>query len=397
MISNRSVLISCRPVEGLMIEAFWLQRLSACCCKPRSHRRRIVFRDQDRRRRRAGALSEDRRVPPAPVEDHQPRQVRGNRQDDDGESVRAGDDQRAGEPGEVESAGRDQPPARRPARAERGGREEAGAGRARVLFRLRHDPLDRGRQHAVADRDRAPAGDRQQPGHPQILDNVVVLLVPSQNPDGQYLVVDHWYKTKGTPFTRTYPDLYHKYVGHDDNRDWFMFTQKETRLALQIQNGYKPIITHDMHQMGSGGARIFVPPFDDPYDPNVHPILARASAGRAGDGGGAGVGRERRRRVAGALRPVGPGAAVHGLPRAAAHPHRDRERQPRRSADQPERRADGTAGHTLELPAAVPQQRLAAARHRGLRQHRRVRRHVARGEVPRRRGSRTSTRCTPTG
>ncbi|HET7696139.1 MAG TPA: M14 metallopeptidase family protein [Vicinamibacterales bacterium] len=107
----------------------------------------------------------------------------------------------------------------------------------------------------------------------QILDNVVVLLVPSQNPDGQYLVVDHWYKTRGTPFNRTYPDLYHKYVGHDDNRDWFMFTQKETRLAVQIQNRYKPIITHDMHQMGSGGARIFVPPFDDPYDPNVHAIL----------------------------------------------------------------------------------------------------------------------------
>jgi hypothetical protein len=109
----------------------------------------------------------------------------------------------------------------------------------------------------------------------QILDNVVVLLVPSQNPDGQYLVIDHWYKTKGTPFARTYPDLYHKYVGHDDNRDWFMFTQKETRLAIDIQNTFKPIITHDMHQKGSGGARIFVPPFDDPYDPNVHPIIAQ--------------------------------------------------------------------------------------------------------------------------
>jgi hypothetical protein len=116
----------------------------------------------------------------------------------------------------------------------------------------------------------------------QILDNVVVLLVPSQNPDGQYLVIDHWYKTKGTPFTRTYPDLYHKYVGHDDNRDWFMFTQKETRLAVGIQNKYKPIITHDMHQKG-GGARIFVPPFDDPYDPNVHPIIAQGiiTAGQA--------------------------------------------------------------------------------------------------------------------
>src|SRR3990167_4139768 len=76
----------------------------------------------------------------------------------------------------------------------------------------------------------------------QILDNVVVLLVPSQNPDGQYLVLDHWYKTKGTPFNRVYPDLYHKYVGHDDNRDWFMFTQKETRMNIElVQNKYKPI------------------------------------------------------------------------------------------------------------------------------------------------------------
>jgi hypothetical protein len=117
----------------------------------------------------------------------------------------------------------------------------------------------------------------------QILDNLVILLVPSQNPDGQYLVIDHWYKTKGTPFTRTYPDLYHKYVGHDDNRDWFMFTQKETRLAVDIQNKYKPIITHDMHQQGSGGSRIFLPPFDDPYDPNVHPIIAQGimSVGQA--------------------------------------------------------------------------------------------------------------------
>jgi hypothetical protein len=113
----------------------------------------------------------------------------------------------------------------------------------------------------------------------QILDNVVLLVVPSQNPDGQLLVIDHWYKTKGTGLARVYPDLYHKYVGHDDNRDWFMFTQVETRLAVEkIHNAIKPIITHDMHQMGSTGARIFVPPFDDPYDPNIHPILAQGQA-----------------------------------------------------------------------------------------------------------------------
>jgi len=108
----------------------------------------------------------------------------------------------------------------------------------------------------------------------QILDNSVVLLVPSQNPDGQHLVIDHFYKTKGTPFSTTYPDLYHKYVGHDDNRDWFMFTQKETRMNIElVQNKYKPVITHDMHQQGGGGSRIFVPPFTDPYDANIHPLL----------------------------------------------------------------------------------------------------------------------------
>lgn len=107
-----------------------------------------------------------------------------------------------------------------------------------------------------------------------ILDNSVVLLVPSQNPDGQVLVIDHWYKTKGTPLARVYPDLYHKYVGHDDNRDWFMFTQKETRMNIErVQNKYKPIITHDMHQQGPNNARIFVPPFTEPFDPNMHPLL----------------------------------------------------------------------------------------------------------------------------
>jgi hypothetical protein len=113
----------------------------------------------------------------------------------------------------------------------------------------------------------------------EMLDNAVLLLVPSQNPDGQVLVIDHWYKTKGTGFDRGYPDLYHYYTGHDDNRDWFMFTQKETRLMVEkVQNALKPQITHDMHQQGTMGSRIFVPPFQDPYDVNIHPILQEAQA-----------------------------------------------------------------------------------------------------------------------
>ena len=118
-----------------------------------------------------------------------------------------------------------------------------------------------------------------EPRFTEVLDNSVLLLVPSQNPDGQILVIDHWYKTKGTQYNRNYPDLYHVYTGHDDNRDWFMFTQIETRLNVEkVQNVYRPQVTHDMHQMGSTGARIFVPPFSDPYDPNIHPILAQAQA-----------------------------------------------------------------------------------------------------------------------
>ena len=111
-----------------------------------------------------------------------------------------------------------------------------------------------------------------------LLDEVVVLVVPSQNPDGQVLVIDHWYDTKDTAFNRTYPDLYHHYTGHDDNRDWFMFTQTETRLALDIHRELKPQVTHDMHQMGPNGARIFVPPYRDPHDPNIHPLLLEGQA-----------------------------------------------------------------------------------------------------------------------
>ena len=117
----------------------------------------------------------------------------------------------------------------------------------------------------------------------EILDNTVVLLVPSQNPDGQILVTDHWYATENTGLNRVYPDLYQRYTGHDDNRDWFMFTQKETRLAIDIHREYKPQITHDMHQMGPRGARMFVPPYKDPHDPNIHPLLleGQGQIGRA--------------------------------------------------------------------------------------------------------------------
>jgi hypothetical protein len=114
-----------------------------------------------------------------------------------------------------------------------------------------------------------------------ILDEVILLLVPSLNPDGTDIVTDWYRKTVGTPAEGTSPpELYHHYTGHDNNRDWYAFTQVETQLTVdKILNVWRPQILHDVHQMGSNGARLFVPPYIDPWEPNVDPeIIAGVSA-----------------------------------------------------------------------------------------------------------------------
>jgi hypothetical protein len=105
----------------------------------------------------------------------------------------------------------------------------------------------------------------------EILENTIVLLVPSLNPDGVDIVKNWYDKTLGTPFEGTSPpELYHKYVGHDDNRDWYAFTQVETQLTVdKIHNVWHPQIVHDIHQQGAYGSRLFLPPYMKPVEPNV--------------------------------------------------------------------------------------------------------------------------------
>lgn len=110
-----------------------------------------------------------------------------------------------------------------------------------------------------------------------VLDNVILVLVPSANPDGQIMVVDWYNKNAGTPFAASpMPYLYQKYVGHDDNRDMYMFTQVESQLTGRLLwHDWFPTVWLDEHQQGSQGARIFVMPATDPINPNVHPLIYR--------------------------------------------------------------------------------------------------------------------------
>jgi Zinc carboxypeptidase len=109
-----------------------------------------------------------------------------------------------------------------------------------------------------------------------IRDNVITVLWPSLNPDGQTIVAD-WYRSNlGTSFeVAPLPKLYQKYVGHDNNRDAYMLNMKESRVLARTWQEWDPQIIHVHHQSSPFPTRIWLPPFAEPIASFAPPLMSR--------------------------------------------------------------------------------------------------------------------------
>src|SRR5271163_4390455 len=109
-----------------------------------------------------------------------------------------------------------------------------------------------------------------------ILNNVILMLWPTLNPDGQNEVVAWYRKNVGTPYeVSPLPDLYQEYVGHDNNRDGYMNNMLESRDVTRAEIEWDPVIFYCHHQSAPFPTRIFIPPFTEPISGNINPLMAR--------------------------------------------------------------------------------------------------------------------------
>ncbi|HTX40483.1 MAG TPA: M14 metallopeptidase family protein, partial [Acidobacteriaceae bacterium] len=108
----------------------------------------------------------------------------------------------------------------------------------------------------------------------RILNNVILLLWPTLNPDGQDMVVSWYRKNVGTRFeVSPMPWLFQDYVGHDNNRDGYMLNMKESQVVTRTEIDYSPAIFYCQHQTAPFPARIWIPPFSDPISSNISPYV----------------------------------------------------------------------------------------------------------------------------
>ncbi|WP_299798851.1 M14 metallopeptidase family protein [uncultured Maribacter sp.] len=109
-----------------------------------------------------------------------------------------------------------------------------------------------------------------------IFEDVILILWPSLNPDGQDIIANWYLGNVGTPYeVASTPWLYQKYVGHDNNRDAYMLNQLESRVVGSIWREWEPSIIHVHHQSSPFPTRIWLPPFAEPVAPQTPPLMAR--------------------------------------------------------------------------------------------------------------------------
>ena len=114
----------------------------------------------------------------------------------------------------------------------------------------------------------------------RILDNTISIIIPCFNPDGEIMITEWYNKNVGTEFEGAgLPWLYHHYIGHDNNRDAYMQNTIESAYGAQIIfREWVPQAYIDHHQMGSYGARLYVPPYSEPIRPDADPLVWREMA-----------------------------------------------------------------------------------------------------------------------
>jgi hypothetical protein len=114
------------------------------------------------------------------------------------------------------------------------------------------------------------------PEYAHIFENVILLLWPTINPDGQQMVAE-WYRGNvGTPFeVAPLPRLYQEYVGHDNNRDGYMLNMIESRVMEHAWRQWEPQIIHVHHQSSPFPTRIWLPPFAEPIATQAPYLISR--------------------------------------------------------------------------------------------------------------------------
>lgn len=109
-----------------------------------------------------------------------------------------------------------------------------------------------------------------------ILDNVIFILWPTLNPDGQNWLAEWYMSNVGTRYEISgMPRLYQEYIGHDNNRDGYMIDMIESRVITCVLREWEPQILYNHHQTAPFPTRIWIPPFAEPISPYVHPLMWR--------------------------------------------------------------------------------------------------------------------------